>query len=103
MRQIDVAHQAEDQGEAACHQEVEAAERDAVEDGVEKDPLSADRLFEAGRPHGKDQPQHHRDRDQDDQRPCRMAFDESCHGKSPAVAIPSSQTPRPFRLAFWAS
>src|SRR4029453_2736306 len=100
VRQVDVAHQAEDQGEAAGDQEVEAAERDAVEDGVEKNPLPADRLFEAGRPNGKDQPQHHRDRDQEDQRPCRMAFDESCHGFGSAVTMPSSQTPRPFRLAF---
>src|SRR5438552_1133249 len=30
-----------------------------------------------------------------------MAFDESCHGFGPAVAMPSSQTPRPFWLAFW--
>ena len=79
MRQIDVAHQAEDQREAARHQEIKAAERDAVEDGVEENPLPADRLLEARRPDRKDQPQQHRDRDDQDQRPCRMAFDELAH------------------------
>ena len=31
MRQVDVAHQAEDQGEAGGDEKIETAERDAVE------------------------------------------------------------------------
>ena len=80
MREIDVAHQAEDQGEAARNQEVEAAKRDAVEDRVEEDLLAADRVFQSRRPDREDQPKQHRNRDDDDQRPGRMAFDKAGHG-----------------------
>src|ERR1700730_12956605 len=85
MRQIDVAHQAEDQGKAARHQEINPAERNAVEDRVEKDPLAADGSLEPGRRDRKDQPQQDRDRNEDDQRPCRMTFDELAHDSRPAT------------------
>ena len=48
VREIDVAHQAEDQGEAARHQEIEAAERDAVEGRVEEHLLLAENASKPG-------------------------------------------------------
>jgi hypothetical protein len=45
VRQVDIAHQPEDQREAARYKEIETAERDAVEDGVEKNLLPAERLL----------------------------------------------------------
>ena len=47
MREIDVAHQAEDQREAAGDEEIEAAQRDPVERGVEKQLLLAEHRLEA--------------------------------------------------------
>ena len=84
VREIDVAHQPEDQGEAARHQEIQAAERDAVENGAEEHLLPAEGVLQTRRPGRKDQPQHCRDRDQDDKCPQRMAFDEFCHATPPA-------------------
>ena len=68
VRQVDVAHQPEDQREAARHQEIEAAERDAVEQRVEEDALAAEHLLELGRPQREDQKQQDASRDQDDER-----------------------------------
>ena len=65
VREVDVAHQAEDQREPAGHEEVEAAEGDAVEQGVQEDLLAPERRDEPRRPRREDQPQQHRDRDQD--------------------------------------
>ncbi|QEX19035.1 hypothetical protein FRZ44_43470 [Hypericibacter terrae] len=47
MREIDVAHQPEDQREAARHQEIEGSEREPVHEG-EQEELHARRLVEAG-------------------------------------------------------
>ena len=76
MREIDVAHQPENQGEAGGDQKIQSAERDAVEHRVEEQPLLAEDVLKARRPGREDQPQRHSDREQDDQRPERMAFDK---------------------------
>jgi hypothetical protein len=47
MREIDVAHQPEDQGEAARHQEIEGGEREPVHEG-EQEELHARRPVEVG-------------------------------------------------------
>ena len=47
MRQIDVSHEAENQGEAAGDEEIEAAERDPVKHGVEEELLPAEDRLEA--------------------------------------------------------
>jgi hypothetical protein len=92
VREIDVAHQAEDEREAARHQKIEAAERDTIEDRVEEDLLPADRLFQPRRPDRKDQPKQQRDGDQHDQRPGRMAFDEARHAARPAAKATLSRS-----------
>ena len=79
VREIDVAHQPEDQGEAAGHQEIQAAERDAVKNGVEEHALLAEGVLQPRRPVGENQPHqadHHRG---DRQRPGRMALQEPVH------------------------
>src|SRR5215470_8157961 len=103
MRQVDIAHQPEDQREAARDQEIESAERDAVEDGVEEDFLAADRLFKPRRPDREDQPEQHRDRDQDDQRPGGMAFDEPAHVSPRAVRTKSGPRSHARGLAGWSA
>src|SRR5205085_10052618 len=77
--QIDVAHQPKDQRESAGDQEIEAAERDAVEDGVEEDLLPAEGLFKAGRPDRENEPEQRCDREDRQKCPCRVALDESGH------------------------
>ena len=67
VRQIDVAHQPEDQREAARDEEIEAAERDAVEQCAEENALAAEHLLELGRPDRENQKQQDRDPDHDDQ------------------------------------
>ncbi|QEX24194.1 hypothetical protein FRZ61_41350 [Hypericibacter adhaerens] len=47
MREIDVAHQAEHEREAARHQEIEGGERQPVHEG-EQEELHARRLLAAG-------------------------------------------------------
>ena len=47
MRQVDVAHQPEDQREARRDEEIERAERDAAEQRVEEDLLAAQHILEA--------------------------------------------------------
>ena len=79
VREVDVAHQAEDQREAARHQEIEAAERDAVEQRAEEDALAAEHLLELRRPDREDQEQQDRDHDHDDERPDRVTADEAVH------------------------
>ena len=61
VRQIDVAHQPEDQREAARHQEIEPAERDAVEQRAQEDALAAEHLLKLRRPDREDQEQQDRD------------------------------------------
>ena len=68
MREIDVAHQAEDQREAARDQKIEPAERDPVERGIEKQFFPAEHGFEARRPGREHQPQRRDDDDEDEQR-----------------------------------
>ena len=63
VREIDVAHQAEDQREPARHQEIEAAERDAVEQRVEEHALAPEHLLEVRRPDREDQVEQERDRE----------------------------------------
>ena len=79
MREVDVAHQAEDEREAARDEEVEAAEGDAVEERVKEDFLAPDRLHQPRRPGREYEPQQHRDRYQDRERPEGMALEESPH------------------------
>ena len=96
--EIDVAHQPEDQGEAARHQEIQAAERDAVEDRAEEHFLLAEGVLQSRGPGGEDQPQRHPDRDQDDEGPHRMAFDELSHARRPRrvnVPTPAGAGPSP--------
>ena len=85
MGQIDVAHQPKDQRESAGDQEIEAAERDAVEDGVEEDLLPAEGLFKAGRPDRENEPEQRCDREDRQKCPCRMALDESGHVRNLAA------------------
>src|SRR6185312_2933379 len=103
--------------EAACYKEVESAERDAVEDGIEEYLLAADCFLKPRRPHREDQPKQQRNRDQGDQRPGRVALDEPAHACPPAVpvsrcnaqktwafcavAMLSSRASWPFWLAIW--
>ena len=47
VREIDVAHQPEDQGEAARHQKIQPAERDAVEHRAEEHLLPAEGVLQA--------------------------------------------------------
>ena len=82
MREIDVAHQAEDQREAARDQEIKAAEGDPVEAGVEKKLLPPKHRLEARRPWSEDEPDQGDDDDHDDQRPDRTARDEAVHTPS---------------------
>ena len=85
MREIDVAHQSEDQRESAGDEKIQPAQGNAVEQRVEKDPLPADEVLQLLRPGRKDQPERqHRD-DQDQQRPDGMAFDKTAHRSSPAT------------------
>ena len=60
MRQIDVAHQPEDEGEAAGDEEIEAGERDAVEDGGDEQLFRADERDQPVRPDGEEQPEQER-------------------------------------------
>ena len=46
VRQVDVAHQPEDQGEAGGDQKIKSAESDAVEQRVDKQPLFTEHLLE---------------------------------------------------------
>src|SRR3546814_8039392 len=46
MRQVHVAHQAEHQGEAACDQEIEPSQGEAVQEGVHEGLLAADGVLQ---------------------------------------------------------
>ena len=92
VRQIDVAHEAEDQGEAARDQEVEAAERDPVEHGVEEELLPAERLLEAGRPGREDKPDEEHRHDDDSERPQGTPLDEPVHRRRPAAEPSRART-----------
>jgi hypothetical protein len=67
VRQVDVLHQPEDEGEAAGDEEIEGPERDAVEHGAHKDPLAAENLLEARRPGRDHQPQQARRQQENDE------------------------------------
>src|SRR5262249_14133791 len=75
VRQVDVAHQPENQGEAGGHQEIEPAEGDAVEQGVDENALLAEYVLEACRPGGEDKPEQKSDSDENDERGDGMAPD----------------------------
>src|ERR1700749_813608 len=79
MRQIDVAHEAEDQREAARDEEIEAAQGDPVEHSVEEELLSAEDRLEAGGPRGKHEPNQRDHQNCDDQGPDRTARNEAVH------------------------
>ena len=59
VREIDVAHQAEDEREPAGDHEIEAAERDPVQQRVEEHALAAEQLLELGRPYCENQVKQH--------------------------------------------
>ena len=71
MREIDVAHKTEDQRESACHEKIESAQRDPVEQRVEENFLFADQVDEPWRPDQKGKQQQHCGRDRDHRRPHR--------------------------------
>jgi len=81
MRQVDVAHQTEDQREPAGDEEIEPAEGDPVEEGVEKDLFLADQIDQPGRPEGEYHPQQHRNDDQDDRAPIGVPLCERPHSR----------------------
>ena len=60
MREIDVAHQAEDQGEAAGDQEIEARQRDAVEHRADEGLLADQQPFQPSRPDAEHHPEEDR-------------------------------------------
>src|SRR5262249_46397763 len=64
MRQINVAHQAEDQGEPARDQEIEPAKRDPVQARVKEELLSAEHGLDASRPRREDEPDEGDDNDE---------------------------------------
>ena len=53
MREIDDAHQAENQREAGCYEEIERAKRDAAQKCIQKDLLTAPTRHQFGRPGGQ--------------------------------------------------
>jgi hypothetical protein len=79
VREVDVAHQAEDQGEARGHKEIERAQRQPAENGVGEDALAAQHLFHARAPRCEEQPQQCRHQQREDDRPHRMATREVSH------------------------
>src|SRR3982074_1451724 len=79
MGEIDIAHQSEDQRESAGDQKIQPAQRDPVEQRVEKDSLLADDILQLLRPGREDQPERQHGDDQDQQRPEWMAFDKAVH------------------------
>ena len=82
MREIDVAHQAEDQREPAGDEEIEPAERDPVEDRVEKKLLLAEDRLEARRPWCEDEPDQARP-----QRSAMMSDQTGCARRSGSSAV----------------
>ena len=79
VRQIDVSHEAKNQGEAAGDEEIEAAQRDPVQHGVEEELLSAEDRLEARGPGGEHEPNRRNHQNCDDQGPDRTARDELVH------------------------
>ena len=79
MREIDVSHQAENEGEPACNEEIKTTERDPVEGGVEEELLPAEHRLEARRPWGEHEPDRGNHQNDDDERPDRTARDEAVH------------------------
>jgi hypothetical protein len=60
VREVDVAHQPEDQRKTARDEEVETGERHSVEDGGDEELLLADQPGQPFRPHRQEQPEHQR-------------------------------------------
>src|SRR3546814_2444448 len=95
MRQVHVAHQAEHQGEAACDQEIEPSQGEAVQEGVHEGLLAADGVLQPFRPDGEDEPEEDPEGDENDERPEAVALDELPHspparrGPRPADAMPA--------------
>ena len=58
MRQVDVAHQPENQGESAGHKEVQSRKREAVEHRADERLLRGEHVGEPIRPGPEDEPQH---------------------------------------------
>ena len=75
VREVDVAHQTEDQREAGGDQKIKSAERDAVEQGVDEQPLLAEYVLETRRPRRQHEPQRENHGDRDDERGDRMMSD----------------------------
>src|SRR4051812_40044588 len=69
MREIDVAHQPEDQRETAGHQEIETGQRDAVEDRADEGLLRNQDGGQPGRPYRQEQPRQHGGGEQPEQPP----------------------------------
>ena len=95
VRKIDIAHQAENEREPARDHEIEAAERDPVEQGVEEHALAAEQFFELGRPDRENQEQQHADQDEEGERPGGMACDEVAHGAPRRAPARSGQHSTP--------
>src|SRR5688572_23412569 len=79
MREIDDAHQAEDQREAGCYEEIECAKRDPAQKCIQEDLLAAPLCYQFGRPGSQHKPQEGCDPEYNNEGPKRMALDEIVH------------------------
>ena len=79
MREIDDAHQAENQGEAGRHQEIERAKRDAAKQCIEEDLLAAPTRRQFRRPGCQHKPQERRDQEDDRSGSSTDTLDEVVH------------------------
>ena len=86
VREVDVAHQAEDQREAGGDEKIEAPESDAVEERVDEKTLLAEHVLEARRPGRQDEPERKDDGNGNDQRRQRVAADPAGHSVAAAGA-----------------
>ena len=87
VREIDVAHQAEDQREAARHQEIQAAEGNAVKQGVDECLLAADGADQPVRPDREDHPQQRSSQQNDSENQYSAALHRFPHGRSGPDAV----------------
>ena len=88
VRQVDVAHQAEDQRESGGDEKVQPAERDAVEQRIDEEPFLAEYVLETRRPRRQHEPKCKYDDDGNDKRRNRMAPDPAAQ-RVAAPGIPS--------------
>ena len=79
MREIDDAHQAENQREAGCDEEIERAKRDAAQQCIEEDLLAAPTRHQFGWPGGQHKTQERCGQEDEKQAPERIARDEIVH------------------------